>query len=134
MSRRSRATPRNRAMARFARVSLQPRSVVAANVIGKIMAHSLEGFLRLFAGAIKRMTDAAHDRVIPAVLLVFNVSLTVSFHYRIHGRSGKHSFAACDCSLICADLNRAYRAAILILQSNNPSRIAAFVGAQGITD
>jgi hypothetical protein len=73
-------------MARFARVILQPRSVVAANVIGKIMAHSLEGFLRLFACAIKSVTDAAHDRVVAAVLLVFDVTLPPIFHYRLHGR------------------------------------------------
>src|SRR5437868_15084335 len=113
-------------MARFARVILQPRSVVAANVIGKIMAHSLEGFLRLFAGAIKSVTDAAHDRVIPALLLIFDVSLAPIFHHCIHGRSSKHSFAACDCSLIRADLILAYWSPFLILQRQNPSRIAAF--------
>src|SRR5205807_9999295 len=89
-SRRSRATPRNRATARFARVILQPRSVVAANVIGKIMAHSLEGFLRLFACAIKSVTDAAHDRVVPAVLLVFDVSLRSE-----ERRVGKEGYILC---------------------------------------
>src|SRR2546426_11553921 len=95
-SRTSRATPDNRATARFARVILLPRSVVPANVIGKIVAHALESFLRLFARAIKHVTDTAHDSIVTAALLVPDISLAPIFHHRIHGRSSKHSFGARD--------------------------------------
>src|SRR6266699_4220018 len=113
------ATLDNRATARFARVNLQPQLVVAANVIGKVVAHTFKGFLRLFARAIKHVTYTAHDPIVTAALLVSDIPLAPIFHHRIHRRAGKHSFGARNRSLVCTNVNRAYGPAILILQSKN---------------
>src|SRR5207248_4593052 len=115
MSRRSRATPNNRELARFVRVNSPPWSVVAADVIGKIVAHAFEGFAGLFARPIKHLPHTAHDRIVAAVLFVLDVSLAVILDHSIHRRASKHSFGPRHRSLVRADVNRAYRPMILIL-------------------
>src|SRR5438477_6922754 len=107
MSRRSRATPNNRELARFVRVNSPPWSVVAADEIGKIVAHAFEGFAGLFARPIKHMPDTARDPIVASLLFVLDISLAVIFDHGVHRRASKHALGARHCSLVCADVNRA---------------------------
>src|SRR5205823_12221517 len=104
MSRMSPATPNNRALARFVRVSSPPRSVVAANVIGKIVTHTFKSLARLFARPIKHMTHTLHDSVVTTLALVLDSSLAVIFHNGVHRRTRKHSFGPRHRSLVRTDV------------------------------
>src|SRR5438874_4645194 len=115
MSRMSPATPNNRAQARFVRVNSPPRLVVAADKIGKIVTHAFERFEGLFARPVKRVPDTAHDRIVATPLFVLDISLAMILDHRVHRGASKHAFSARHCSLVCANVNCADGAVMLVL-------------------
>src|SRR5436309_3852098 len=98
------------------------------------MSDPLKGILRIIPRSIKHLPHPTHNRVVARVLFVFNSSLAAILHHSIGRNPLKHSFRSRDRPFGSADIDRPKWTPVLVLQSHDPSRIAAIIRPQGITD
>src|SRR5438270_12716914 len=98
------------------------------------MPDSLEGILRIVPGSVEHLPDSTHNSVVTGSLFVFNSSLAAILHHGIGRDPLKHSFRPRNRPFGGADIDRPECTPVWVLQRHDPSRIAALIGPQGITD
>src|SRR5438067_13308204 len=98
------------------------------------MPDSLKGILRIIPRSIKHLSHPTHNRVVACVLFVFNSSLALILYHSIGRDPLKHPFRSRNRPFGGADVDRPQWTSVLVLQSHDPSRIAALIRPQGITD
>src|ERR1051325_5336638 len=113
------------------RLSVAAIASILVHKIGKRLFHTLEHLTRFVLSDVEPVADCAFrgGENIACLITWLKLRRTVDFLRR---RAGEEPFRARDIAAARADMDRTDGTTGLILQCNNPHRIAAFIRPQGI--